>query len=170
MKKRFLYVLLFGIPGFFVAGITALVLFGASLGVLWLFVFGDNPWPTGTEATLSITFVLVFLTLWFGSMFAGYYMGKRLEKDSALSWAHIFLSLGLTAVLLLLIVFQQWSVGSLGPKSDSVLCSNYCAAHGYSGSGTPPQNSGDRTCSCYDGSGNEVLKVPLDNIKPGGSK
>jgi hypothetical protein len=170
MKKRYLYALLFGLPGLFLAGGAALVVFGASFGVLWLFVFGDNPWPAWMETTLSIALVLVFLTLWSGSIFAGYHIGKRLEKDSALHWTHILLSLGLTTALILFIVFQQWSVGNLGPKSDSVLCSDYCAAQGYAGSGMPPQNSGDRTCSCYDASGNEVLKVLLENIKPGGSK
>jgi len=47
MKKRYSYALLFGIPGFFVsAAITiTLFVFSVSLGILWLYVFGDNPFP-----------------------------------------------------------------------------------------------------------------------------
>src|SRR5512138_1421325 len=161
VRKRYLYALLFGLPGLFLAGIMTLVLFGVSMGVLWLFVFGDNPWPTGWEVTLSILLVIVFVGLWIVSIAAGYSIGKRLEADPALNRNHILLSVGLTAAFILLILFQQWSVGNLGPKSDDLKCSEYCTAQGYSASGMPPLNSGERTCSCYDASGREVLKVPL---------
>ena len=170
MKKRYLYALLFGLPGFFVAAIISLFVFGAVVGFLWLFVFGDDPWPSFPESILSILLVLTFLFLWIGSISLGYYAGKRLEQDPNLNRNHILLSAGLTLLFILFILLQQWSVGNIGPKSDSMLCSNYCSAQGYSGSGIPPQNSGDRTCSCYDVSGKEVLKVPLESIEPDGSK
>lgn len=162
MKKRYTYALLFGLPGFFIAGITTLALFGASMGVLWLFVFGDNPWPTGWESALSILLVIVFLVVWVGLILAGYHVGKRLEADPAVNRIHILFSLGLTAAFILFIFLQQWSVGNLGPKSDDQRCSEYCSAQGYSASGMPPLNSGERTCSCYDASGKEVLNVPLE--------
>ena len=73
-------------------------------------------------------------------------------------------------MFVLLIVMQQLSVGNIGPKSDSVLCSDFCVQKGYAGSGMPPINSGDRSCSCFDSSGREVLKVPMDSIDPGASK
>jgi hypothetical protein len=166
MKKRYLYTLLFGIPGFFIAGIISLFMFGASLGVLWLFVFGDNPWPVPTDKVLSILLVLTFLILWIALIVLGYMIGKRLEADSALNRKHVLLSAGLTAMFILFIILQQWSVENIGPKSDSMLCGDYCAAQGYSGSGMPPQISGDRTCTCYDNSGNEVIQIPLDTITP----
>lgn len=162
MKKRYFYALLFGLPGFFIAGLITLMIFGASLGILWLFVFGDNPWPPVTEAVLSILLVMVFLTLCIGSIAAGYSIGKRLESDPALNRIHILLSIGLTAAFIIILLFQQWSVGNLGPQSDDQKCSEYCTAQGYSASGLPPLNSGERTCSCFDNSGNEVLKVPLE--------
>lgn len=165
MKKRYLYALLFGIPGFFLAGIVSLFVFGAVLGFLWLFVFGDNPWPLTPESVLSVLLVLTFLILWIGSIFAGYRVGMGLEHNPLLNRNHVLLSAGFTLLFVFFILFQQGSVGNIGPKADSTLCSDYCSARGYSGSGMPPQNSGDRTCSCYDASGNEVLKVPLDRIK-----
>ena len=158
--------MLFGIPGFFVSGIISLVVFGAVIGMLWIFVFGDSPWPLALETILSIILAMIFLIAWITLITGGYWLGKKLEKDPAWNWKHIWISGGLTLAFILLLVLQQWSVGNIGPKSESMLCSDFCVQHGYSGSGTPPQNSGEKTCSCFDNSGNEALKVPLDHIDP----
>jgi hypothetical protein len=166
MKKRYVYALLLGIPGLFIAGTLAILAFGALAGILWLYVYGDNPWPSYVEPLTSILFVLAVLVLWIVFIVLGYVVGKRLEKDPVLNRNHVLISIGFTVMFLLLIVLQQWSVGNIGPKSESVLCSEFCIQHGYSGSGIPPQNSGDRTCSCYDDSGSEALKVPLDRLGP----
>lgn len=165
MKRRFVYALLFGLPGLFIAGIIAVFLFGASMGFLWLFVFGDNPWPDVTVSILPILIVLTFLLLWVGLIVVGYRMGRRLESEPTLNRNHVLVSLGLTILFILFIVFQQWSVGNIGPKSDSLLCSDYCVQKGYAGSGTPPQDSGDRTCSCYDSAGSEAIKISIEDIE-----
>jgi hypothetical protein len=170
MKKRYVYALLFGIPGFFVAGIISIVVFAAGTGILWIYFLGDNPWPPSIEKILSVLFALIFLLLWVAFIISGFVTGKRLEKDPRLNRGHILLSSGLTLLFMLFIVLQQLSVGNLGPKSDGMICSDYCSLQGYSGSGMPPQNSGDRSCSCYDNLGNEVLKTPLDRITPDASK
>lgn len=164
MKKRYLYILLFGIPGLFVAGIFSILMFGGVMGVLWLYVLGDNPWPAYTEQAVSALFVLTVLVLWGVTIVAGYLVGKRLEHDSQVNRNHVLISMALTVMFLLLILVQQWSAGNLGPKSDTVICSDFCSQHGYAGSGMPPQTTGDRTCSCYDESGNEAQQVPLDSI------
>jgi hypothetical protein len=108
--------------------------------------------------------VLTVLVIWIAIITLGFVAGKRLERDPLVNKKGVLVSGGLTAMFLLLILFQQWSVGNLGPKSDTVLCSEFCARHGYAGSGMPPQNTGDRICSCFDDSGNEALTVPLDAI------
>ena len=164
MKKRYLYALLFGIPGFFIARMISLFTFGASLGFLWLFVFGDNPWPASTEKFLTIFLLLTFLILWIGTILLGYRIGKGLESTVALNRNHVLISTVLTMLFILFILIQQWSAGNIGAKSDSTLCSDYCIAQGYSGSGMPAQTSGDRICSCYDASGKEALRVPLGDI------
>jgi hypothetical protein len=166
MKKRYLYALLFGLPGFFIAGIAAILGFAALTGLLWLYVFGDNPWPVYTEPVLVSLFVLTVLVLWIVFIVLGFFVGWRLEKDPALNRIHVLLSVGLTLACILFVVFQQWSVGNLGPKSDSTLCSDFCSLHGYAGSGMPAELTGDRTCSCYDNSGSEVLRIPLDHLDP----
>jgi hypothetical protein len=170
MKKRYLYALLFGVPGLLGSGLVSLFLLGVLWGLLWIYVFGDNSWPTSAESIVSLSFVLVFFVLWLGSISAGYAIGKRLETDPGVNKMHILVSGLVTAVMIALILVQQWSVGNLGPKSDALLCSDFCSHQGYSASGMPPANSGDRTCSCYDGSGKEVLKIPLKQIAPGASR
>ncbi len=167
MKKRYLYALLFGLPGLFVAGLIAILGFAALTGLLWLYVFGDNPWPVYIESVLATLFVMTVLLLWLVFIILGFFIGMRLEKDPALNRTHILVSTGLTLGLILFLVFQQWSVGNLGPQSSSAQCSDFCSLHGYAGSGMPPALSGDHTtCSCYDNSGNEVLRIPLDHLDP----
>jgi hypothetical protein len=166
MKKRYIYSLLFGIPGLFVAGIVSILVFAAFAGILWLYVFGDDPWPGEAESILAVLFVLFFVVLWTGLIILGYLIGRRLERDPTLNRNHVLISAALTVIFLLLMLFQQWTVGNLGPISDSSLCSDFCARHGYAGSGMPPEDSGERTCSCYDDSGAEVFRVPLDHIAP----
>jgi hypothetical protein len=170
MKKRYLYALLFGIPGFFVSAIASLFVFGGLLGILWIYIFGDNPWPSSIEGTFSTLLISVFLLVWAGSITLGYGIGRKLEKDPVLNKQHVLISAGLAALFILFIVFQQVSVGNIGPKSDGVLCSEYCSSQGFSASGMPSQDSDDRTCSCYDDLGNEALKTPLDGITPDASK
>jgi hypothetical protein len=166
MKKRYVYALLFGLTGLFVAGIVSIFGFAALAGILWLYVFGDNPWPAYIEPILAAFFVGTVLFGWLVFIVLGFFIGMRLEKDPALNRTHILISAGLTLALILLMVFHQWSVGNLGPKSNSVQCSDFCSLHGYAGSGMPPAISGDRTCSCYDSSGHEALRIPLDHLDP----
>lgn len=164
MKKRYLYALLLGVPGLLVSGMIALVLFGGLVGALWLFVFGDNPWPPFTETILTILLVLVFLSLWIASILIGYRVGKKLESDPVVNWTHILIAGGFALLFILAIVLQQFSVGNLGPKSDSRLCMDFCIHNGYSASGVNSPNSDDHTCTCFDRSGNEALKVPWNRI------
>src|SRR5689334_8888903 len=119
MKKRYIYALLFGIPGLFISVISSFFLFGAVTGVLWIFVFGDNPWPASIENIPVILFVLTFLVVWIGLIGAGYWVGKRLENISTLNRSHILLSSGLTILFITLILLRQFSMGNFGPKSDS---------------------------------------------------
>jgi hypothetical protein len=165
MKKRYIYSLLFGLPGLLIAGIIAIVFFAGLAGILWIYVLGDDPWPAWVEGALSALFVLAVLFLWFAIMLIGFFVGKQLEKDPALNRNHVLISIGLTVLLALLMVLHQWSAGSLGRTTDSLLCSDFCVQHGFSGSGIPSGISGDRTCSCYDSSGDEALRIPLDHLE-----
>ena len=164
MKKRFIYSLLFGLPGLFIAGFISIIIFATFTGILWIFIFGDNSWPPASQVIISVIFVVVFLVLWMSFILLGYGVGRRLEADPAVNRNHVLISAGLTLLFLLFMVLYQWRVGNIGPQSDSARCSDFCTQHGYSGSGMPPQTSGTRICSCYDDSGSEVLTIPLDHL------
>jgi hypothetical protein len=164
MKKRYLYSILFGVPGFFVSLIISFLIVGGVVGVLWIYFLGDDPWAESTGTVLSILFALTFLIAWIAVIIAGFAAGKKLEKDPVVNKTHILISVGLTLLFILFIVLQQWSVGNIGPKSEAELCNDFCAHEGYSASGMPSKDSGERTCSCFDDSGSEVLKVPLDDV------
>jgi hypothetical protein len=167
MKKRYLYSLLFGVPGLFVAGGISVLALGALTGMLWLFVLGDNPWPARAEFLLSAVFVVICLILWTGMVIVGYRVGRWLESDPIVNRTHVLLSAGLTILFILGMVVYRWSASTSGLQADTLLCSEFCTGHGYSGSGMPPSESGARICSCFDDSGNEALRIPLDYIRPG---
>ncbi len=164
MKKRYLYALLFGLPGFIISVVISFIIFGFLFGILWLYFIGDNPWPLLIEKIFPILFTLVFLTLWITIIVVGFIIGKRLEKTSVLNKKHILVSIGATITPVLFIILYQLSVGNLGPKSDGELCSDFCSQRGYSGSSMPSENTGERSCSCIDNSGIEIITVPIDDI------
>lgn len=164
MRKRYIYSILFGVPGFLISLIISFIIFGMVTGLLWLYFFGDNPWPQTTEKTLPLFLVLMFFLLWIALITVGYIIGKNLEQEPGVNKKHVVVSLILTITPLLLIVIHQVRVGNIGPRSDSILCSDFCSQNGYSASGMPPIKSGQEVCTCYDEFGNEALKVPINDI------
>ena len=43
---------------------TVVAVGGGLLGILWLYVFGDDPWPRWAEGFLNIAIPIVGLLLW----------------------------------------------------------------------------------------------------------
>jgi len=164
MKKRYLYSLLFGIPGLLVSAIISLFILGATAGFLWLSVFGDNPWPASVGTVLPLLSIVVFLALWITCIATGFMVGRRLEHDPVLNKRHVAASVALSMLMLLFVFFYQLHTGSIGSKSDSLSCADFCNQKGYRGSATSPKMSANRTCTCFDNSGREVVTVPLDSI------
>jgi hypothetical protein len=169
MKRRFTYILLFSIPALLAALIGSLLIVGAAAGILWIFVFGDNPWPKSANNTLTAIFILINTSFWIFLLYTAYVVGKKQENDSPLNRKHIMVSVGATALLLLLVVLHQWGVGNIGSKSDDVLCAEFCRGKGYAGSGMPPRDSGAPICSCFDAQGREAVKVLMMDVtaRPG---
>lgn len=167
MKKRYAYALLFGVPGFFVALLFAFAVFGVAAGLLWVFAYGDNAWPESAAGLLPAAFFALFLLLWLASLVTGFRVGTKLEAQPGFNRKHIVVSAVATILPVALMALQQLGVGNIGPEHDSLACSDYCQGQGHAGSGMPPRDSGDRSCSCLDDRGQEVLTVPLDSI--GGS-
>lgn len=167
MRKRDIYSILFGVPGFSISLMISFIIFGMMTGVLWLYFFGDNPWPLNIEKVLFPLFALIFFFLWLAIITVGYIIGNNLEHDSSVSKIHIMASFLLTLSPLILIIIHQLILGNIGSQSDSVLCSRFCNQNGYSASGTSPENSGQEICLCFDESGNEALQVSLHEIDRG---
>lgn len=164
MKRRYSYVLLFGVPALLAAMIISILLFGAVAGLLWIFVFGDNPWPSATGNVLMVMFALTCVTLWIALMSAAYVIGKKQEVHASLNTRHVMTSVGITVLLIVFAVLHQWSVGNIGTKSETVLCAKFCQGKGYAGSSTPPRDTGATTCSCFDAQGREAIIIPMADI------
>jgi hypothetical protein len=161
LKRRHLYVLLFAAPALLLSVITAAMAVAALAGLLWLFVFGDNPWPPAASTLLGAVFLLGSAGLWLAQLAAAFAVGKRQESRPSLNLKHVALSIGATVILLAVIMARLTGLSLPGGKSDSLTCADLCQAEGFAGSGMPPQNSGDRTCSCYDAEGREARRIPL---------
>lgn len=161
---RYLYVFLFSVPALLTAIIVSFLMFGAAAGVLWIFVFGDNPWPLSVGTMLTASLVLAFATLWVALMSAAYVVGKKQEEQAVLNTKHVLAAAGATALLMLLAISYQWRVGNIGAKSDGVLCSTFCQDKGFASSGMPPRDSGVATCSCFDTQGRETVKAPMADV------
>ena len=164
MKKRYVYCLLFALPGFFISAIFSFIAFGSAAGFLWIYVYGDNTWPASAENILAVLFIVTFLLLWAVFIITGYITGKKFEGTPSRYTGHIVISACATAAPVVLIVLHQLSVGNIGPKSDDILCSEFCSKKGYAASGMPPKDSGDTSCSCFDNHGQEAVKVPMAAI------
>ena len=163
-KRRYLYVFLFAAPTFLLALIAGGMLLGAAAGVMWLFVFGDDPWPSEADTLLTSVFVLGTAAFWIAQLSVAYAVGKREETTASLNKTHVLISVGATVALAVLIALRMSGVG-LGDRPDSLVCADYClAAAGSAGSGMPPRDSGDRTCSCYDAEGRVVTSIQLQDI------
>lgn len=164
MRRRHLYPLLFALPALLAAGGLALIAFAATAGILWLFVFGDSPWPETATTLLGTVFFGAGLTLWLALLAAAYVFGKRQEAQPAFNRRHLLAAVGITALLALLALAQQWRVGNLGPPSAGVACASFCQARGFAGSSMPPRDAGAASCSCLDTQGRTTLTVPLSEV------
>ncbi len=166
MKRRYLYVFMFSAPAFLASIIVSVLMFAAAAGFLWIFVFGDSPWPGSASTVLTAVLVLVFAAALTVFLSIAYVAGKKQEGRATLNARHVLVSVCTTALLVLLVVAHQWSVGNIGPKSDDAWCSEFCRHKGFSSSGILPGDAGSATCCCFDRQGQEV-KVSMTDVYAG---
>lgn len=162
MKRRYLYALLYAVPAFIVAAIVTVVVTVAIAGVLWIFVYGDNPWPSFVDRYSPMFIVAVLATTWLVLLAAVLAWGRRQEARASLDRKHVYFAAGATLSLVLLVLVQQRSVGNIGPRPDVLACSDFCTARKFGASRFPQ----DGTCGCYDTDGTEALRVPMGRIRP----
>lgn len=161
LKRRHVYVLVFAVPSLLLALVVAACAAAASAGVLWLFVFGDNPWPAAADSALGAMVVAVGISVWFGLLFTAYLVGRGEEAAARLNRSHLAVAIGVTVLLAVAIAARTAGVRFTARMTDEELCADFCRSQGFAASGTPPRSSGDRTCSCYDAQGRESRHVAL---------
>lgn len=162
MKRRYVYALIYAVPAFIVAAIVTVVVTVAIAGILWLFVYGDHPWPSFVDRYSPIFIVAVLATTWLALLSAVLAWGKRQEARASFDMKHVYFAAGATLSLVLLVLVQQRSVGNIGPQPDVIVCSDFCTARKFQASRFPQ----DGTCGCYDTNGKEALRVPMSRIRP----
>lgn len=150
MKRRYLYALMYSVPAFIFSVVFMVVVTAAIGGVLWIFIYGDNPWPSFIDRYSPIFMIAVLATAWLILLWAAFAWGKRQEALPSLNMKHLYLAAGSTAALVLAVLIHQLSVGNIGPKADVLACADFCAARKLSA--TFPQ---DGTCHCYGSDGIE---------------
>lgn len=163
MRRPHLYLLLFSVPALVAALLAGFIVLATAAGVMWLFVYGDDPWPGAAEAALVALFAAVSLAAWTVLLRRAYRAGQQDERAGTppRTGRLALAAAGFTALLGVLIGMHQWRVGNIGPKSDSLVCSDFCAARGFKGSSMPPRDAGKPTCTCIDDGGHPALTVPL---------
>ena len=166
MRRRYLYLLMFGVPALLASLMMAVAVLGTAAGVLWLLVYGDDPWPARVNTALIALFAFTCVVALSGWLYVAYATGRKEEASSALNGKHVAMAAGATVLLVLLIAAHQWGVGNIGVPSDSVACSDFCRSQGYAASGMPPRDSGVGSCSCYDAQGRESIRVPSAGVSP----
>ena len=117
MKARYAYPLLFLLPCAMLAALAAVLAAAAGAGLLWIFVYGDDPWPEAAGDVLMIAAGAVFVLGLSMFMGLGYSFGRRREARGGVRRAHVALAVGLSVALALLALLHQWQVGLLGAHS-----------------------------------------------------
>jgi ABC-type Fe3+ transport system permease subunit len=114
VKARHAYPLLFLIPSAMLALIAAILAGAAGAGVLWIFVYGDNPWPASANAIVMALASAVGLAVLAGLLLVARRVGKSRESRGGLRRAHVLVAVGLSLGLPLLVLLHQWQVGNVG--------------------------------------------------------
>jgi hypothetical protein len=165
MHRKHLYVLMFSLPGLSASLLISFAVFGAVAGILWLFVYGDEPWPPAAGRILMVLFAVTAVGSWLLLMRLAYTAGRRAEATESLNRAHVLSAVLVTVALPLLALFHQWRVGNIGPRTEGEACMDFCSTKGFSASAMPPRNSGARTCICLDAQGREAATLPIDEVR-----
>lgn len=114
MKARFAYPLVFFIPSAMAALLSAFVVGGAVGGFLWLFVFGDDPWPAATDTSVMALVTLAGATTLAALLCATYSFGKKRERRGGVSRQHLLLAFAISVLLPALALLYEWQVGNIG--------------------------------------------------------
>lgn len=114
MKPRFAYPILFLLPSAMIAFLSAILAAGGGAGVLWLFVYGDSPWPEAAGTILMVVAGATGIASFGAMLFSSYAFGRRREPAGGVSRRHVALAVAVSILLPVLVLLHQWQVGNLG--------------------------------------------------------
>jgi len=150
VKQRYLYALIFGLPGVLLSAFASIYAGGAVAGFFWIIVFGDNIWPFWAEGAITAIGILAFIAALAIIVRIGFTIGKKRENENThINNKHILISVAVLILLIFrIIIFQR---GYIFKKPDHRVCSDLCAQKGFGGSSMVlrPNVSGKKACSCW---------------------
>lgn len=114
MKRRYLYTLMYSVPAFVAAVVFMVVTTAAIGGVLWIFVYGDKPWPSFLNRYSPLFMATVLVAAWLMLLWTAFRWGRRQEAHASFNMTHLYLAIGSTLALVLAIFMHQLSVGNIG--------------------------------------------------------
>lgn len=110
MRLRNGYLLAGVVWALFLAPVAAYGVVGLIAGVLWLYVFGDNPWPAATDWVIPVIGLIVFVSVTACCIYLARRYGRQQEieadGDTAREWRTVYL---VTMVPLVLIAITALS-------------------------------------------------------------
>jgi hypothetical protein len=80
MRSRTLFGALGGLIGLAVGVAVSLGVVAVVAGILWIFVFGDNPWPPGASSALAAIPLILIIVLVIAGTLAGLSYARGLER------------------------------------------------------------------------------------------
>jgi len=170
MRRRGLYLLLFGAPALLAGLLLGAIVLVFALAIFWVFIFGDDTWPSYAYVLLGLVFAATAATTVFILLRLAYEQGARQEEKPTLNRGHVAISATATLVLLAGPGLYLWHANSRQPETPEGACARYCTARGFPGSGMPPRDSGSITCTCYGALGRENQSFPLPELEQRGTK
>jgi ABC-type Fe3+ transport system permease subunit len=99
--------------------IAAVLAAAAGAGVMWIFIYGDNPWPSEANTLLVAGAATIAALVLAGLLAVSYRVGRAREVSGGVRRSHVFVALGLSIGLPLLVLVHQWQVGNLGNLGNS---------------------------------------------------
>ncbi len=160
MRRRHAYLFLFGVPALLASLLVGAIVLVFAMAVFWVFIFGDDTWPGYTNYLLGALFFGGAGTTFAVLLYHAYEAGRRQEEKPSPSGLHIAAAIVSTLALLIVPALYAWHT-SQADQTPEGACAFYCTNRGFAGSGMPPRNSGDLTCTCYGPKGEVGASFPL---------
>ena len=82
MNLRFLYAIVFSLIASIIGFVASIFSMIFTMGMFWLLIFGDSPWPEWTNLIYNLLPTIVFILFIASGTFIGLKIGKGLEKNS----------------------------------------------------------------------------------------